>query len=67
MWVWVSAPLTLMLTGTCATSHDGRNGDYNCTPTADGAPARGDAPVVNVRKHLGPTLGDWDVRKHARK
>ena len=35
--------------------------------TTDGAQARDGAPVVNARKRLGPTLGDWVVRKHARK
>ena len=37
------------------------------TSTTDGAQARDGAPVVNMRKLLGPTLGDWVVRKHVRK
>ena len=38
------------------------------TRAANGEPAQGGtAPAGNVRKRLGPTLGDWGVRKNARK
>ena len=41
---------------------------YTHRHRADGAPAhQGGAPAANERKRLGPTLGDWDVRKNARK
>ena len=50
-----------------ALSHVTNGLDTTTASAADGAQARGGAPIANVRKRLGPTLDDWVVRKHVRK